>query len=137
MAALDGTTTASGGKLSDEVTVMSLNVFGRTTGTGAGNNSSGRNHNENHQVSFTIGTTLRAGIIGGIAELTAGSSKGEYGAVAIDPASGNAATSGGVTPLQTLASFGQTMLAGAGVDDATIGTLITQGQIVKGALAAG
>ena len=49
--------------LSDQVTLVSLNVFGRTIGPG---NTDGRQHNPNHQVSFTIGKPFKGGIIGGV-----------------------------------------------------------------------
>src|SRR5262249_53452143 len=62
--------------LSDSVTFMSLNVFGRTIGAG---NTDGRQHNPNHQVSITIGTPFRGGVVGGVAPV-----QGDYGAVAID-----------------------------------------------------
>ena len=45
--------------LSDQVTFMSLNVFGRTLGP---SNVDGRNHNENHQVSLTIGKPFKGGV---------------------------------------------------------------------------
>ncbi len=115
------------------VTFISLNVFGRTMSTTANDNSVGRGHNASHQVSITIGNTLRPGVIGGIAQLTSGATIGEYGAQAID-LGGNVTTSGGIAPAQSLASFGQTILASAGVDDTTITTAVTSGQIVKGAL---
>ena len=47
--------------LSDSVTFMSLNVFGRTIGP---SNTDGRQHNQNHQVSVTIGKPFAGGIIG-------------------------------------------------------------------------
>jgi len=43
--------------LSDQVTFLSLNVLGRTLGP---RNVDGRDHNENHQVSITIGKPFRA-----------------------------------------------------------------------------
>jgi hypothetical protein len=113
--------------LSDQVTLMSLNVFGRTIGPG---NTDGRQHNPNHQVSITIGKPFKGGVIGGVAPLD-----GDYGAVAIDSKSGSASPSGDVVPLNSLASFGQTMLAAAGVASGTIGTQIPGGKIVTGALA--
>ena len=42
---------------------MSLNVFGRTLGPG---NTDGRQHNQNHQVSITIGKPFAGGVIGGV-----------------------------------------------------------------------
>src|SRR5262249_51572232 len=49
--------------LSDQVTFMSLNVFGRTLGP---SNTDGRQHNPNHQVSVTIGKPFKPGVIGGV-----------------------------------------------------------------------
>ena len=68
--------------LSDQVTLMSLNVFGRTIGPG---NTDGRQHNPNHQVSLTIGKPFKGGIIGGVAPVD-----GDYGALAIDSKTGAA-----------------------------------------------
>ena len=45
--------------LQDKVTLMSLNVFGRTLGP---SNTDGRQHNPNHQVSLTIGKPFRGGV---------------------------------------------------------------------------
>src|SRR5208282_5778337 len=55
--------------LQDQVTLMSLNVFGRTlaTATGAG---TGRQHNPNHHVAITIGKGFSAGVVGGVAPFT-------------------------------------------------------------------
>jgi len=113
--------------LSDQVSLMSLNVFGRTIGPG---NTDGRQHNLNHQVSITIGKPFKGGVIGGVAPLD-----GDYGAVAIDSTSGSASPSGDIAPLNSLAAFGQTMLAAAGVAAGTIGTQIPGGKVVAGALA--
>ncbi len=113
--------------LSDQVSVMSLNVFGRTLGPG---NTDGRQHNPNHQVSFAIGKPFKGGVIGGVAPVGS-----DYGATAIDAATGASAASGDVTPLQSLPSFGQTMLAAVGVPPGTVSAQITAGKVVAGALA--
>ena len=89
--------------LSDSVTFMSLNVFGRTIGP---SNTDGRQHNQNHQVSVTIGKPFAGGIIGGVAP-----TGGDYGALAIDSTSGVGAAGGDIAPVDSLASFGRTMLA--------------------------
>ena len=112
--------------LSDQVTFISLNVFGRTLGPG---NTDGRQHNQNHQVSITIGKPFRGGVVGGIAPVA-----GDYGAVAIDSATGRGTTGGDVTPADTLAAFGKTTLAAVGVPAATIATQITTGKVIPGAL---
>ncbi len=113
--------------LSDQVTLMSLNVFGRTIGPG---NTDGRQHNQNHQVSITIGKPFKGGIIGGVAPL-----QGDYAATAIDSKSGAGATSGDVSPVASLASFGQTMLAAVGVSPSIVTTNVTSGTVISGALA--
>jgi hypothetical protein len=113
--------------LQDQVTFMSLNVFGRTIGP---SNTDGRQHNPNHQVSITIGKPFRGGVIGGV-----GPVGNDYGALAIDSKSGMAAPGGDVTAVNTLPSFGQTMLAAVGVDPAVMSSQISQGKVIPGALA--
>ena len=113
--------------LADRVTFMTLNVFGRTIGPG---NTAGRQHNENHQVSITIGKPFKGGIVGGVAPVA-----GDYGALAIDSASGAGGPGGDIAPGDSLAAFGKTMLAAVGVDGATIDGAITGGKVIGGALA--
>jgi hypothetical protein len=113
--------------LADRVTFMTLNVFGRTIGPG---NTDGRQHNSNHQVSITIGKPFAGGIIGGVAPKA-----GDYGALAIDSTSGVGADGGDVSPVQTLASLGRTMMAAVGVDDTIAASQITSGKVIRAALA--
>ena len=113
--------------LSDQVTLVSLNVFGRTIGPG---NTDGRQHNPNHQVSVTIGKPFKGGIIGGV-----GPVGGDYGALALDSKTGAASSSGDVGPTSSLAAFGQTMLAAVGVSPAVIASDVSAGTVVTGALA--
>jgi hypothetical protein len=113
--------------LQDQVTFMSLNVFGRTIGPG---NSDGRQHNLNHQVSLSIGKPFRGGVIGGVVPLA-----GDYGCLPITSATGQGSASGDIPALQTLGSFGQTMLSAVGVDSSVISQQITMGKVVSGALA--
>jgi hypothetical protein len=113
--------------LADQVTFLSLNVFGRTLGP---SNTDGRNHNQNHQVSITIGKPFKGGVIGGVAPVA-----GDYGAVAINSTTGVGGTGGDLAPGDTLASFGKTALAAVGVDAATIAKSITTGKVVPAALA--
>jgi len=119
-------------KLDNQVTFMTLNVFGRTlTPVGSGGTGlDGRNHNQNHQVSLTIGSQFKGGVIGGVGPVMGG----DYGAQPIDSKTGKMSASGDINPLRTLASFGQTMLASVGVDATTINTLITSGQVIRPAL---
>jgi hypothetical protein len=114
--------------LADQVTLMSLNVFGRTIGPG---NTDGRQHNQNHQVSVTIGKSFKGGVIGGVAPVGS-----DYGATAIQSATGAADAAGGdIAAGETLAAFGQTMLAAVGVPAATISGSVMSGKVVSGALA--
>ncbi len=113
--------------LQDQVSLISLNVFGRTVGPA---NTDGRQHNPNHQVSLAIGKPFVGGIIGGVAPLA-----GDYGAIPIDSTTGAGSQSGDIQPTDSLASFGKTMLAALGGDSTTIDTLISTGKIVQGAIA--
>ena len=113
--------------LSDRVLFASLNVFGRTLGPG---NTDGRQHNENHQVSLTIGKSILGGVVGGLAP--AGQ---DYGATAIDSTSGASAADGDISAGDTLASYGKTLLAAVGVDPSTISSQINGGKVIAGALA--
>jgi hypothetical protein len=113
--------------LEDQVTFMSLDVFGRTLGPA---NTDGRNHNQNHQVSITIGKAFRGGVIGGVGPVGA-----DYGALPIDSKTGLGTASGDVPAVKTLASFGQTMLAAVGVAPSVISSQISAGQVIAPALA--
>jgi hypothetical protein len=113
--------------LSDQVTFASLNVFGRTIGPG---NTDGRQHNPNHQVSITIGKPFFGGVIGGVAPLGT-----DYGALPIDSKTGQGSPAGDIPAISTLASYGQTLLAAAGVPSATIASQIFSGQVIAPALA--
>ena len=102
--------------LSDAVSIVSLNVFGRTLDQ---TNTDGRQHNPNHQVSFAIGKPFRGGVYGGVAPLPAAQG-GDYGALPIDSKTGVGVSSGDIAPVDTLASFGITVATGVGVDPAVI-----------------
>jgi hypothetical protein len=116
--------------LSDQVTFLSLNVFGRTLIAKTG--ASGRDHNPNHQVSIAIGKPFRAGVIGGVGRVAS-----DYGALGIDSRTGAGVAGSGadIDAGSTLASFGKTALAAVGVDSATIDTLVSTGKVVPAALA--
>jgi hypothetical protein len=112
--------------LADRVTLVSLNVFGRTIGPG---NTDGRQHNPNHQVSIAIGKPFRGGVIGGVAPVGT-----DYGALAISSADGTGAAGGDIPAVETLGAFGKTLLAAVGVDAATVATSITSGKVISAAL---
>lgn len=113
--------------LGDQVSFVSLNVFGRTLGPA---NTDGRQHNQNHQVSIAIGKPFRGGVIGGIGPMA-----GDYGALPIDSKSGRGSASGDIAAIDTLASFGKTLLASVGVAPDVISAAITSGQVIQPALA--
>jgi hypothetical protein len=117
--------TAAG--LQDKVTLMTLNVFGRTLGPG---NTDGRQHNGNHQVSICVGKPFRGGVIGGVVPVGA-----DYGALPIDSASGAGSAGGDVRAADTLAAFGQTMLAAVGADPSVIVSPSGSARVVSAALA--
>ncbi len=111
--------------LQDKVTFMTLNVFGRTLGPG---NTDGRQHNGNHQVSITIGKPFRGGVLGGVGPVGS-----DYGALAMDSTTG--AANGDIRALDTLAAFGQTMLAAVGADPSGITSPNGTAKVVAAALA--
>ena len=113
--------------LADQVTFLSLNVFGRTIGPG---NTDGRQHNANHQVSIAIGKPIRGGVIGGVSPFG-----GDYGATSLDSKTGAVSQNGDVTAIGTLAAFGQTSLVAAGVDAGTASKLVPTGKVISAALA--
>jgi hypothetical protein len=112
--------------LTDQVMFATLNVFGRTIGPG---NTDGRQHNQNHQVSITIGKSIRGGVVGGIAPLDK-----DYGATNVDSKSGQSSAKGDIVAIDTLAAYGQTLLAAVGVDSSVINAQITSGSVVSGVL---
>jgi Protein of unknown function (DUF1501) len=111
--------------LQNKVSFMTLNVFGRTIGPG---NQNGRGHNENHHVSVCIGAGFKGGVVGGVAP-----AKVDYGATNIDSTSGAGTLSGDIQVVDTLAAFGQTMLAAVGGDPTVISS--PSGKVVQSALA--
>jgi hypothetical protein len=111
--------------LADKVTVMSLNVFGRTLGP---TNVDGRQHNSNHQVSVTIGKPFHGGVVGAVGPVGA-----DYGALAIDSKTGAGNAGGDIRAIDSLAAFGQTMLAAIGADPTVITS--STGKVVTAALA--
>jgi hypothetical protein len=126
-----------GTSLSDKVTFMTLNVFGRTLVNNGGTGTScenGRGHNENHEVSITIGNGFKAGVIGGIQAVN-----NDIGAANIDAATGastgSSMPSGAISATNSLQAFGQTVLASVGISQAEITAQIPTGGIITGALA--
>jgi hypothetical protein len=113
--------------LQDQVSFVSLNVFGRTLGPAS---TDGRQHNPNHQVSIAIGKPFAGGVMGAV-----GPVGNDFGALPMDSKTGKGTASGDIAATSTLASFGRTMLAAVGVDPAVVSGEILSGQVVAGAIA--
>ena len=112
--------------LQDQVTFATLNVFGRTLGP---SNTDGRQHNQNHQVSVTIGKPFAGGVIGAVGPVDK-----DFGALAIDSKTGKGAAGGDIQPVDSLSSFGRTLLTAVGVDKVTIDAEIIGGTVIAPAL---
>jgi hypothetical protein len=114
-------------QIADQVTFLSLNVFGRTLGP---SNTDGRQHNPNHQVSIAIGGPLKGGVFGGLAAV-----QNDYGCTAMSSSTGAGGPSGDITASDTLAAFAMTMFAAVGADPTVITSQGQTAKVVKGALA--
>jgi hypothetical protein len=113
--------------LQDRVSLVTLNVFGRTLGPG---NTDGRQHNGNHQVSLCIGKPFRGGVIGAVGPVAP-----DYGALPLDSKTGAGTMSGDIRAIDTLSAFGQTMLAAIGADPSVISSPNNTAKVVTAALA--
>lgn len=113
--------------LQDQVSFMSLNVFGRTIGPG---NTDGRQHNQNHQVSLVIGKPFKGAVIGGVAPVGS-----DYGATTIASKTGAGGSSGDIQAIDTLSAFAMTMLASVGADPTVLTSPAGTAKVVGAALA--
>jgi hypothetical protein len=113
--------------LEDKVTFLSLNVFGRNLGPGT---SDGRNHNGNHQGSITIGKGFKGGLVGAVGPVAP-----DYGALPIDSKTGVGTAGGDIRADDTLAAFGQTVIAALGGDPSVVTSPNGTGKVIAAALA--
>ncbi len=127
--------TLDGRVMSDAVTIISLNVFGRTLEYQA-TNGDGRQHNLNHHVSFVIGKPFKGGVYGAVTQLTGNN---DFGCVNIDAKTGAGTTSTGsgvIDAVDTFAAWGMTVATGVGVDPSVVmgptGISTTTGAGAKG-----
>jgi hypothetical protein len=125
--------------LTQSVTFINLNVFGRTMD--AATNTSGRNHNPNHEVSMMIGPGFNGGVYGGVNAPSTGQTGGDWACMPIDSTTGLPSAGGDILPVNTLASWAKTVLRGVGVPETVIDGnppqapgLITGGTTIKAAL---
>ena len=112
--------------LQDQVTIATLNVFGRTL---VRSPSGGRNHNQNHHVMMMAGAGVRPSVIGGIAKLD-----DDFAARGIDSSTGRASDAGDVPPEASLESAGKTLGAVMGFPQTMLDQRITSGKVVSAAL---
>ncbi len=121
--------------LADNVTFLNLNVFGRTMGPA---NTAGRQHNQNHQMSLMIGKPFAGGVIGGVGPIAANIG-GDFGALGIDATTGmpvqGTGGNGVVAPVDSLASWGKTVLTAVGATSDQVNAAITSGTVIQAALA--
>jgi hypothetical protein len=127
--------------LSDQVTFASLNVFGRSLSNSSGAGT-GRQHNPNSHVCVTIGSGFQGGVIGGVGPqdqsgkaCSIGAANCDYGSLAFQSMTGQTSASGDITPADSLPSWGKTLMAGLGIDAATINEEIGTGSVINAALA--
>ncbi len=123
-------------ELTDKVTFINLNVFGRTMD--AAKNTAGRNHNQDHQVSMMIGAGFKSGVVGGVgpSNKTLKQGANDWGCLKIDSGSGvGNPASGDIDPVDTLASWAKTVMRGVGIDQATTDAQIGSGKVITAALA--
>jgi hypothetical protein len=118
--------------IQDQVSFLSLNVFGRTLA--ASTSTNGRQHNENHHAAVMFGAGFQGGVIGGVEPV-----QGDFGAMSINSATGAGVPNGGgdIAFGNTLQSMGVTFGAGAGIASSFLTQNIAGGSIVPGALATG
>jgi hypothetical protein len=117
--------------LQDQVSFLSLNVFGRTMGPGT---NSGRNHNANHELSLAIGKPFASAVIGGVAPMPA-MQGGDYGAVDIDSKTGAASPGADIAAADSMASYAKTVMTAFGGDPNVVNQQITSGSVVSAMLA--
>jgi len=120
--------------LTNKVSFVSLNVFGRTMD--ASKNTAGRNHNPDHEVSMMIGAGFKGSVIGGVGtpNTQLGQTGGDWGCLPINSTTGIGSTSGDIAPVDTLASWAKTVMRGVGIPQANADTLIQSGKTIPAAL---
>ncbi len=112
--------------LQDQVTIATLNVFGRTL---VRSSSGGRNHNQNHHVMMMAGARVKPSVIGGLVALG-----DDFAATGIDSSTGAASDSGDVPPEASLESAGKTLGAAMGFASDLLDRRILTGKVVSAAI---
>ncbi len=117
--------------VSDSTTVAALNVFGRPLRDKA---PAGRDHWQLHNVLYMFGQNVRGGVVGGVRPTDDGR---DFQSLPIDSVSGAGNLQGDIKVDESLAAAGKTLGAALGIPASELDIAITQGAIVKSALAAG
>ena len=109
--------------LRDSVTVANLHVFGRTLGK---KGTEGRDHNLNHHVMMMTGPSVRPGVYGGIIPV-----RSDFGAEAIDSATGLANPAGDITTSESLEAVAKTLGRSIGIPTSRLDIRINRGRIIQ------
>lgn len=121
--------------LTDQVTFAGMNVFGRNL-TVANTKRAGRNHHSGHAIGLLAGKHVKAGVVGGLVTGAAAEKFGDYLAGSFNASTGVLDDAGDVMPSDSLGSFGQTVMAAAGLSTDDAGKAITVGKVVDACLVA-
>jgi hypothetical protein len=116
------------GVLQHEVLVGSMNVFGRTLSR-ARKGYNGRDHNGRHHVTLLIGEAIKPGVYGGIESVGT-----DYGATAMDSATGQGRASGDIPYDETFGTVAKTMGKALGIDETALDEMIVNGRVLDAAL---
>lgn len=112
--------------LRDRVTVAYFGVFGRTL---ASRGTYGRDHNLNHHTMTIMGDRVSPGVYGGVTPIGE-----DFGATAMDSASGASVDEGDIPTTETLEAAGRTLARAVGVTDAAIDQRIQGGRVIRAAI---
>lgn len=111
--------------LSDKVTFMTLNVFGRNLNDSKASARSGRDHYGNHSVAVLIGKNVNAGVYGGVRPVGS-----QLGASAIVSSTGESALSdseGDIPRLETHVAMGRTCGLALGIPAENVDSMFNVG----------
>lgn len=120
-------TTLKSAALEDQVTFATYNVFGRTLANVR--NGHGRNHNQNHHVTFMSGKALKGGVVGGLEPLGM-----DFAATGIDSQTGAAANKGDIPADKTLEAVAKTLGRSVGIAEDVLERRIDGGKAVRAVL---
>lgn len=115
--------------LQDKVTVMMMNVFGRTLKS---QGLVGRTHWANHHATVVIGKNIKPGVYGGLVPTTDAK---DYNAAPIDSRTGKASPSGDINVPSAFGAVAKTVGRALGVSQSVVDAQITTGTTITGALA--